>query len=98
MEDTSLNIAEEHPRVKAAEVAGEQITRVARGELSENAAENAADSVAVVNAHYGPKCGRLAINYRGLDMSFTWHAAVANNPRPANGVTESLCTVTQARQ
>ena len=98
VEDTSLDIAAEQPRVKAAEVAGEQITREARQELSEDAAGNTADSVAVVNAHYGSKCDRLAINYRGLDLSFTWHAAVAGNPRPANGVTESLCTATQARQ
>ena len=98
VEDTSLDIAEEHPRVKAAEVAGEQITREARWELSENGADNTADSVAVVNAHYGGKCGRLAINYRGLDMSFTWHAAVANNPRPTNGATESLCIAAKASQ
>ena len=98
VEDTSLNIAEEHPRVKAAEVAGEQITREARGELSENGADNTADSVAVVNAHYGGKCDRLAINYRGLDMSFTWHAAVVNNPRPTNGATESLCIAAKASQ
>ena len=98
VEDTSADVAAEHPRRKAAEIAGEGITRDARSELSETAADNTADSVAAVNGGYGAKCGRLAITYRGLDLAFTWHDAVAGNPRPADGVTESLCNVTRNPQ
>ena len=95
LEDRASGIVEK-PRSAAAEAAGADITRQARLELSEAAAGNTADSVAVVNGHYGPKCARLSITYWSLDLAFTWHNALPGKSRPFGNANESACIVTKS--
>ena len=93
VEDTSDAIAAEHPRVKAAELEAGSITEEARGKLSAAASDNDPAAVGPINGTYRPKCGQLAIIYRGLDLDFTWHDAVAGNARPTGDVLEAACEV-----
>ena len=96
VEDTSDAIAAEHPRIKAAELEAGSITEEARGELSAAASGNDPAAVGPINGTYSPKCGQLAIIYRGLDLDFTWHDAVAGNARPTGDAGEAACEVTKS--
>ena len=96
VEDTSEAIAAEHPRVKAAGLEAASITEEARGELSTVAAANDAAAVGSVNDTHNARCGQLAIIYRGLDLDFTWHDAVAGNARPTGDAGEAACEVTKS--
>ena len=91
VEDTSDAIAEEHPRVKAAELRAASITAEARAELSTVASDNDAAAVGPVNEAYRSRCSHLAIIYRGLELDFVWHDAVVGNARPTGDGGDAFC-------
>jgi len=87
--ETAGDIAAEHPRHKAARLDADSITDKARAKLSATGPGNESS----LNDDYGTRCNQLAIIYRGLDLEFEWHDAVAGSPRPIGDADEASCEV-----